>query len=100
MGGWVPLSPWKPIAGSGQNVSIGAASTQAANKFGAQTRACYVYASANCHIRIGQNPTAVATDTFIVGGASGVVLGCNPNDLIAVIQDSAGGTLNVTDLTH
>lgn len=103
MSGWLPVSPWKLVRGSAQTVAIGATSLGSV-AVGSQTRAILIYASSSCHIRItpqasGSDP-AVATDTFIPGAASPLVLGCSPGDIVKVIQDSAAGTLYITELTH
>jgi hypothetical protein len=71
---------------------------------GAETRALLLYASSSCHIRISNKTNAadpaVATDTFIPGAGSPMVLGCSPGDRVKVIQDSGGGTLYISELTH
>lgn len=103
MGGWTPISPWKLQEGTAQTVAIGAASL-ASTVFGTETRALLLYASASCHIRISNKTNAadpaVATDTFLPGAGSPLVLGCSPGDRIKVIQDSGAGTLYLTELTH
>ena|ERR1700758_2769506 len=103
MGGWTPISPWKLAIGTAQVVTSGAASA-ASTPVGSETRALLIYASASVHIRISQGTNAadpaVATDTFIPGGASPMVLGCSPGDRVKVIQDTAGGTVYITELTY
>lgn len=94
------IAPWRPVPGTGQNVSIGASSA-ASTAFGAQTRAILVSALGNCHVRIGSSPTAVATDTLVKSSDPPVVFGCGPGDKLAVIQDGAAtGNLNITELTN
>lgn len=98
MGGWTPISPWK--LGKAQTVAIGAASASSV-AVGTETRAVLISATANCHIRVGHpTQTAVAADTLILNSYPPLVFGCAPGDVVAVIQDSAAGTLYVTELTH
>lgn len=100
--GWMPISPWRPVAGTGQNVTIGAASTQAATPFSADCRAVLISAvGGNCHIALGVNPTAGAADMLISANDPPFVMAVNPGETIAVIRDaSSTGTLNVIEATH
>ncbi|MDE2101734.1 MAG: hypothetical protein KGL39_31095 [Patescibacteria group bacterium] len=93
-------SPWRLVAGTGQNVAIGAASV-ASTAVGALTHAVQISALGNCHIRIGTAPVAVATDTLVKATDPPRVFACGPGDKVAVIQDgSATGNCNITELTH
>ena len=94
---WYPISPWK--LGAVQKLSIGAAPTQA-TAFNGQTKALLLVATADCHVRTGGNPTAVATDTLIKAAHPPIVIGIGVGDLISVIQDSTTGSLYVTELSH
>jgi Fe2+ transport system protein FeoA len=46
------------------------------------------------------NATAVSTDTPLYSTDPLLVLGIVPGEQVSVIQDTAGGTLWVTELTH
>ena len=82
---------------AGQNLTFGVASVTSA-AFGSQTYAIRVSAlTANCHVRIG--PTAVATDMLIKYTDQPQYISARPGETISVIQDSAGGVLNVVELT-
>lgn len=100
--GWMPVSPWRPVAGTGQNVTIGASSTQATTAFSANCRAIIISGvGGNCHVAIGMNPTALATDMLISANDPPFVMAVNPGEKIAVIQDGTStGTLNVIEATH
>lgn len=100
MAGWVPLSPMRPQVGvAGQNLTLGAASVQSA-AFNAQTYAVRLSATGNCHVAIGMNPTAAATDMLIKGTDSPWLVKVAPGEKIAVIQDGAStGTLNISEQT-
>jgi len=68
---------------------------------GSQTRAVLISATSDCHVRIGPaTETALATDTLIRSAYPPLVFGCSAGDTVAVIQDAAGGTLYVTELSH
>lgn len=56
----------------------------------------------NCHINFGANPTAAATDSNGIYLPAGVVeyFHVNPGQKVAVIQDSASGTLCVAEMTR
>ncbi len=97
MGGWTPVSPWK--LGAAQTVAIGASSVDS-SAVGSETRALLISATSDCHIVINGNPTATATSTLIRSAYPPLVFGCGPGDKVAVIQDSASGTLYVTELSH
>lgn len=90
--------PWK--LGPSQDITTGAASVSAA-AVGGQTYAVLITATVSCRIRIGHGAqVAVATDTLVPGNAQGRVYACAPGDIVAAIQDAAGGKCNVTELTH
>ncbi len=94
------VAPWRLVLGTGQNVAVGASSVQS-TAVGAQTRAVLISTTGNCHIRIGQSPTAVATDTLIKATDPPIVLACGTADKVAVIQDGAStGNCNITELTQ
>jgi len=100
MAHWVPISPVRPIAGTGQNLTLGAASVQS-TAFGSNTFAVYVSSTGNCHIRIGTAPVAVATDMLVKATDPPLLLKVAPGEKIAVIQDGAStGTANIIEVTH
>lgn len=100
MANWIPISPFRPIVGSGQNLTIGAASV-ASNAVGLHTYAVQLSATGNCHVRIDSSPVAVATDMLIKSTDDPLQVKVGPGDKIAVIQDAAAtGTLNIVELTH
>lgn len=82
-------------------VTVGAASAQSA-VFGASTFEIRVVSTTNCHINIGANPTAAASDNNGLYLPAGVVeyFHVTPGQRLAVIQDSAAGTLCVSEMTR
>ncbi|MCA3717450.1 MAG: hypothetical protein IM674_04270 [Brevundimonas sp.] len=102
-GNRAPFPATRPTTGaSTQRVTVGAASTQSA----ALSKAGLVrlYATTDCFIAVGTSPTAAAPTGAGVN-AGGMPLRANvyetirvkANDLIAVIQASAGGFLYITE---
>jgi hypothetical protein len=83
-------TPIKP--GTALKVAYGAASVQSA-AVGATT--IMLVATTAVHVVIGQNPTATTNDTLIPANTP-VWFECAKTDLVAAIQDSAGGSLYIT----
>jgi hypothetical protein len=52
-------------------------------------------ATADCHIALGTNPTADGTCLFLPGNMP-EYFACSTTDQVAVIQDSAAGSLYIT----
>jgi hypothetical protein len=99
--GWMPISPWRALPGvAGQNLTFSGTSAQSA-AFQAETRAIQISAiTANCRVRTGKNPTAVSTDMLIKATDPPLVLAIGNGELLAVIQDTAGGTLSIIEVSH
>lgn len=82
---------------AGQNLTFGAASVTS-TAFGTQTYAIRVSCiTSNCHVRIGS--VAVATDMLVKASDPPQYISARPGETLSVIQDAAGGTLNVVELT-
>ena len=101
MAHWVPISPVRPITGTGQNLTVGA-TNQSSTAFGTSTFAVYVSTTGNCHLRLGTGTvTAAATDLLVKASDPPLLLKVAPGEKIAVIQDGAStGTCNVIEVTH
>lgn len=104
--GWMPIAPWRPLAGKGQTLSISNTSLSS-TAFGDNVQAIQISAlGGNCHIAVGQfvtgtSPVAVATDTLVKATDPPLVIGIRPGEAIAVIQDaSSTGSLNIVEITH
>lgn len=79
------------------------ATSAASAAFGANTHDIRVVATQNCHINIGDGtPTAAATDNNGMYLPAGVVeyFHVSPGQKIAVVRDSADGTLCVSEMTR
>jgi hypothetical protein len=81
--------------GTSQNRSIEATSQQSA-PFGSATRIIRVVSDVDCRVAIGQNPAADGNSTLLKAGVP-EYWGCQGNDRIAVLQESSGGSLNITE---
>lgn len=86
--------------GATQNITTSGTSAVVTNAFGAQTyRVRLTAKGADCWFRIGDGtPTATTGDTFMAAG-SVEYFTCTPGQKVAAIQDSAAGTLNVTEVS-
>jgi len=83
--------------GAAQEVAIGASSA-ASTAFGAQTYGIRLCSTAACRYIVSDGtPTAVATSTLLPPSWVEVVQ-VNPGQKVAVIQETAGGKLSVTEL--
>jgi len=98
--GWMPVSPWRLRAGTAQKVTIGAASNSS-TAITADTHAILLSVTSDCHIRIANaSATAVATDLLVKAAWPPIVLGVSPGDVVANIQDAAGGFMYLQELSH
>lgn len=99
--GWTVVSPWKPVAGAGQNVTISATSTQSTAMPGTVNAVQLSAKGGNCHVEIGQDPTAEPTSMLVKSTDGPLVVKVAIGDKIAVIQDGTDtGTLNIAPLTY
>lgn len=104
--GWMPISPWRPLAGSGQSLSISNTSLSS-TAFSDNVQAVQISAvGGNCHVAVGQfvtgsSPVAQVTDMLVKATDPPLVIRVAPGEAIAVIQDqSSTGTLNIIEVTH
>lgn len=89
------------IPGTGQNKTA-TGSSQAFTAVGAQTYAVRLVAeTANVRFEIGRTGVTASATSPLITTVSGVeYIACSPGDIVAVIQDSAGGVLNLVECTH
>lgn len=98
---WDNISPWRPISGAGQNLTIGATSVPSTAFSGGAQAVSVSAIGGNCHIALGTVPVAVATDMLIKQSDPPIILRVGLGEKIAVIQDgSSTGTLNLIPMTH
>lgn len=89
---------WSLLAGTDQKVTFAASSVQSA-AVGNYTYAVILSTTATCHIAVGVNPTATATTYLLKATDPSLILGIKPGEKVAAIQDTAGGSLFMTELT-
>ena len=97
----MPIAPWRFIDGSAQKVAY-TATAGTSSAVGTMTRAILVAVTTDAHVRITPSGIAAvaATDMLIKAAYPPVVLGVSPGDKVSVIQDAAGGSLFMVELTH
>lgn len=88
-------------SGVSDYVSVTSTSAQSA-AFGNNTHDIRLVSTTDCHINIGNNPTAAATDNNGYLLPAGVVeyFHVTPGQKVAVIRNSADGTLSVAEMTR
>ncbi|NUY33291.1 hypothetical protein F0160_22665 [Paraburkholderia sp. JPY303] len=94
---WTPLSPWRPIPGTGQMLAF-TATAVTSTAFDTYTQAVQISATANCHVRVGAGATN--KDMFVKASDPPYILRVGNGEVISVVQDTAGGNLFVIELTH
>lgn len=82
--------------GATQNVAVGATSTQS-TAFGAATQHVRLVSNTDCYIVFGGNPTATTSGVFLPAGVV-EYFWVGGGEMVAVIQSTAAGTLNVAEL--
>jgi hypothetical protein len=87
-------------AGRSDYVAVSAASAQSA-VWPDGIRVVRLVSTTNCHINFGVNPTAAATDNNGIYLPAGVVeyFQVRGGERLAVIRDTADGSLNVAEMT-
>lgn len=92
-------SVYRVIPGSGQNITSSGTAANNSTAFADNVSIIRIAPSAAIRYRIGPSATAVATDTLLPAGAVEYV-GIVKGDRLSVIQDSAGGTVSVSECTR
>lgn len=87
--------------GASQNITVAGTSAAVTNPFGANIFDIRVVSTTNCWIKIDGTPTATtgAGSSYLPAGVV-EYFHVNPGQKIAAIQDAAGGTCNVTEMTR
>lgn len=88
------------FSGVSQNVTVAGASAAVTNAFGSVGDVRLV-STTNCWVNFGKTPTAaVAANNIYLPAGVVEYFHVSPGEKVAVIQDSAGGTLNVAEMTR
>lgn len=89
-----------PRPGLYQSIAVGAASVEATNALDITTRIAYLYSDTDCHYRFGATgAAALVTDTFLPAGVQ-TLIRVRGGYFVQAIQDSAGGTLHISEMTY
>lgn len=78
-----------------QNLAVGSSSV-ASTAFAQTTRQVRLVSTADCYIAIGPSAVATTSSTFLPGGVVEYIQ-ARPGDVVAAIQSTASGTLNITE---
>lgn len=92
-------SVYRIISGSSQNITTSGTAANNATAFGDNVSIIRITATEDIRYRIGPTAVAVATDTFLPAGAVEYV-GIADADRLSVIQDTAPGSVNVSECTR
>ncbi len=88
----------RPLTGGHQSVTTSGTSARTTSGVGDQTRAVLLTCNEACHYAFGSSSvTATTNDTYLPANAEHYVR-IAPSQYVAAIQDSAGGTLHVSEL--
>ena len=89
------------FSGTSQVVAVGAASAAITNGVGANIHDIRVVSTTNCWITIATTPVAsAAAGSMYLPAGLVEYLRVSPGQKVAAIQDSAAGTLNVSEMTR
>lgn len=92
-------SVYRPIPGSGQNITTSGTAANNSTDFAANTQIIRICATQAIRYRVGFSATAVATDTRLPADAVEYI-GIVKGERLSVIQESAAGTVSVTEMTR
>lgn len=92
-------SVFRIVAGSGQNITASGTAANNSAAFANNTSIIRVATTEAIRYRVGPLAVAVATDTLLPAGAVEYI-GVAAGDRLSVIQDSAGGTVSVSEVTR
>jgi len=81
------------------NVAIGSSSAASTTPVSAGIRHVLLVATSACYVKFGTAPTADTSTSMMLPPNWPQVFVIRPGEVIAAIQVSASGTLNVTELT-
>lgn len=83
--------------GTVQSVAYTGTAGTITNGVGEKTRLAVVHCTSDAHIAVGVNPTATTDDRPITAQVD-VLVALEPGERVSAVQQTAGGTLYVTEL--
>lgn len=92
------------VPGRSHTIAFTNVSAALPDVMGTNTTLVRAFATQDCYVKVGPTPTAAAPsagnpqeDTIFIAGGIFVYFGVSPGDGIAVIRDSANGTLRLME---
>ncbi len=82
-----------------QTVAIGASSAATSTAVSSGTQIVRLIATVDCHVVIGNSPTATTSDTYLAADREEYFT-CASGENVAVIQSASSGTLYVTECSN
>jgi hypothetical protein len=83
--------------GTNQTIAVGAASVAVTNPFGGYTTVVRLCSTTACHIKVAVTPVATTSDPYLPAHVEWFIE-VAPGQKVAAIQNTAGGTLHVTEM--
>jgi hypothetical protein len=81
-----------------QTISVGATSAATTNPVSSYINVVRLISTTNCHVVIAKAPTATASSMYLAANREEYFV-IKPGEKVAAIQDTAAGTLYVTEMT-
>lgn len=82
-----------------QTVTVGVSSAAVTNAFGQGIHVIRIVSTTDCHFAIDKTPTATTSDTFLPANVVEYI-SVHQGEKVAFIQNAAGGTAYVTEVTQ
>ena len=91
-------APYRPA--TSYDVAIGSSAASSAQAISANIMAVRLVATSACYVKFGTSPTADTTTSFMLAPNFPETFLVRAGESVSVIQVSASGTLNITELTY
>jgi hypothetical protein len=85
--------------GASQTVTVAGTAANNATPLASKSGVVRLHSTTACRVAIGPGAVAVATSTYLAANAP-EYFAFNIGDRVSVIQQSAGGTLTITEMTR
>lgn len=90
------MRPYRPA--TSYNVAIGATSAASSNAFPFGVTVVRLIATSDCYVKFAASPTADTTTSLLLKNNVAEYFHCVAGNKVAVIQATAAGSLNVTEM--
>ena len=85
--------------GASQDITVAATHAESATAFQAATRMVRMVSTTACYVAIGANPVAAKPGGMRLAPNFPETFHVNTGEKVSVIQDAAGGTLTLTEMS-